>query len=164
MLGSENLLASDHAPYLDSTGFPAGLRLRCRITWPSYTGKENTEDSCTDIISTGYLGLLNKTTLLEAGITLPAAGRLQCRYIVHLAQDHGKIHCHRVCSLEQCSPTQTWTDSHPLRQSSFFFPPSSSPFPAPRHATLVTVFYPDEYTQGRFLTVSVKLESTNTKD
>jgi len=50
---------------------------------------------------------------------------------------------------------------HLVPITSFFAPLL---FPAPRHGTLVTVFYPDEYTHERFLTASAKLESTDMKE
>lgn len=49
------------------------MSLSCRITWTSYAGKENIEDSWPDIISTGDLDSLHNTTLLETSITFPAA-------------------------------------------------------------------------------------------
>lgn len=48
--------------------------------------KENSENCWAGIISIGYLGLLIKK-LWKASITLPAAGRLQCRYVVPVAWD-----------------------------------------------------------------------------
>lgn len=105
------------------------ISLRCRITQASYAGKENREDSWTDIISTHYLGLLNKTTLLEAGITFPTAWRPWYRYIAPLAWHQGKIHCHHVCSPEQYSLTQIWARFSSLNTKVLFFPlPTPLPF------------------------------------